>query len=76
MIATKLKYTISSNLTIKDTICELNKLSGDVLTLFILDNDDRLVGTVTDGDIRRNIVLDVNLSDNVTIIMNRNFSNT
>ena len=50
------KYIIQDSATIKDALIALNNLSSDVLTLFVLNNEGCMVGTVTDGDIRRKLV--------------------
>ncbi|MGG1291672.1 nucleotidyltransferase family protein [Bacillus smithii] len=38
----------------------------------VVDNDFRLLGTVTDGDIRRGILRGISLDDQVTKVMNKN----
>lgn len=66
------KYTIDRKATIKDALVKLNTLSDDVLTLFVM-KDTYLVGTLTDGDIRRALIQDISLMETVEYIMNRNF---
>ncbi|MDR2085161.1 MAG: nucleotidyltransferase family protein [Bacteroidales bacterium] len=63
------KYTINKTATIKDALFKLDTLSSDVLTLFVMDGT-RLVGTLTDGDIRRALIRDVSLTDSVEHVMN------
>lgn len=67
------KYLIDHSATVLDALAKLDSLSSDVLTLFVMDGE-KLVGTLTDGDIRRMLVKGVPLTENVTEIMNRNFS--
>ena len=67
------KYTIDKSATIKDALIKLNELSNDVLTLFVTDGD-RLLGTLTDGDIRRVLVKDTSMEEPVGRIMNVSFS--
>ncbi|MCC8119922.1 MAG: NTP transferase domain-containing protein [Bacteroidales bacterium] len=47
-------------INIKDTLfqglAKLNVLSGSTLTLFVVDDELRLVGSLTDGDIRRSLL--------------------
>lgn len=50
------KHTIPATASILEAIRALNTLPGDSMTLFVLDNQRRVVGTLTDGDIRRAIV--------------------
>lgn len=56
----------------------LNKISDDYperpLTLLILNYQDQLVGTLTDGDIRRKLVSGTELSDSVKSCMNTSFT--
>ena len=46
------RYMVRNDITIREALVALNKLSDDVLVLFVLDAKERLVGTLTDGDIR------------------------
>ncbi len=43
------------------------------LTLFVIDQDDKLIGTVTDGDVRRGLLNGSTLEDNVRLISFTNF---
>ena len=60
-----------STSSIKDCIKLLNKL--ELKILFILDENTKLVGTLTDGDIRRAILNGNELSDSIQKAMNKNF---
>ena len=68
------KYTISSNSTVFETIKSLDALSGTVaMVLFVLDGNDNIVGSVTDGDVRRGLIKGVSLNDNVEKVMTKSF---
>lgn len=67
------KYLISDKKTIKDALIALNNLSNDALTLFIIDNDLKMLGTLTDGDIRRKLIDGLSLDDSVMKAINPNF---
>jgi dTDP-glucose pyrophosphorylase len=67
------KYIIPDTSSIKDALIALNNLPSDVLTLFVLDKNGCMVGTLTDGDIRRKLIIGVTLDKNVTIAMHRDF---
>lgn len=67
------KYTIEKSASVKEALIRLNELSSDVLTLFVMDGL-RLMGTLTDGDIRRALIKDIPLDYPVENIMNRNYS--
>ena len=60
-----------STSSIKDCIKLLNKL--ELKILFIMDENNKLVGTLTDGDIRRAILNGNELSDSILKAMNKNF---
>ena len=60
-----------STSSIKDCIKLLNKL--ELKILFILDENNKLIGTLTDGDIRRAILNGNELSDSILKAMNKNF---
>lgn len=66
------KYTISKTDSIKEALIRLEKLSDDVLTLFVMD-DKKMVGTLTDGDIRRALIKNTPLSTCVYLIMNTQY---
>ncbi|MDD2798225.1 MAG: nucleotidyltransferase family protein [Bacteroidales bacterium] len=62
------KYVIPSSATIYDALLRLNELSSDIRTLLVLDADGRMIGTVTDGDVRRGLIAGNQLSDSLTAI--------
>ncbi|MBD3637738.1 MAG: NTP transferase domain-containing protein [Crocinitomicaceae bacterium] len=54
---------ISDSLSTKEALGKLNELQ--VKTLFIVNNKGKLVGTLTDGDIRRGLLQDKKITDSV-----------
>lgn len=67
------KYIISETANVKEALIALNRLSADVLTLFVVNGDDCLVGTLTDGDVRRKLIEGTVLEDAVVSVMNPHF---
>ena len=67
-------HIIESDADILAALSRLNKLSGGVMTLLVVDRDGHLQGTLTDGDIRRAILKGACTSDSVKVAMNRNFN--
>ena len=67
------KYMIDESLNIGEALVSLNQLSNDILTLFVVDGQGRMVGSLTDGDIRRCLIDGVKLDAPVSMAMNRNF---
>lgn len=67
------RYILPETATIKDALIALDKNSDDVLTLFIVDKVGKMLGTLTDGDVRRGLIQGIELKDNVTSIMHSTF---
>ncbi|WP_075590618.1 nucleotidyltransferase family protein [Labilibacter marinus] len=63
------KYIISPAASIHDALVKLNKLSDDVLTLFVVNEAEKMVGTLTDGDIRRHLIAGIDIQDPVETVM-------
>lgn len=68
------KYLIYKDATVKDALILLDKLSDDVLTLFVMDYDESMVGTLTEGDIRRKLIEGISMDQTVDVFMNTSFS--
>jgi dTDP-glucose pyrophosphorylase len=67
-----LSHCINAKDPILDAIKKINELSGS-LTLLILDENGRMVGTLTDGDIRRGFIKGFTLDDNISCFMSKNY---
>jgi hypothetical protein len=67
------KYIIKCDQTIKDALIALNRLSDNALTLFVVDHEECMLGTLTDGDIRRALIGGCDLGASVVQVMNSNF---
>lgn len=67
------RYILPETATIKDALVALDKNSDDVLTLFIVDKIGKMLGTLTDGDVRRGLIQGKDLADNVKAIMHTSF---
>ena len=65
------KHLIPSNSTIKQALESLNNLSFDTV-LFITDDKNKLLGSITDGDIRRGLLNGFKMDDFVIKVMNSN----
>lgn len=60
--------TIPSNATLKEAMSAIDK--NALGTVFVVDEDDRLVGVATDGDIRRGILSGITVDQSVARVMN------
>lgn len=69
-----LPHLLPDTSTIKDALDAINTLSGSIPLLFVIDKDEKLIGTLTDGDIRRALLRGVELSSSVCVAMNVNFT--
>jgi dTDP-glucose pyrophosphorylase len=66
------KHIIQSSKTLRFALMQMNELEEDLI-LFVVNENDKLVGTLTDGDSRRGLVNNLNLDDSVSKFMNPNF---
>lgn len=66
-------HIINSEDSIRAALEALNHLSGDVMTLFVVNSDNQMVGSLTDGDIRRGLIAGRNLDEPVETIMHREY---
>lgn len=64
------KVLINSGQTIKHILQHMDAVGEK--TIFVVDKDNTLLGTVTDGDIRRCILRGKSLMQDVSTVMNRN----
>lgn len=65
------KYIVNENATIRDALIALNDVAHDVQSLFIVDVNRKMVGSLTDGDIRRGLISGSHLDDSVKSIMHQ-----
>lgn len=68
-------HLISATATVYQALEKLNHLSGSQMTLFVVDNVDQpvVLGSLTDGDVRRAILRGLNLEAPVTEAMHTAF---
>lgn len=67
------KYIIQGNATVREALIALNNLSHDVLTLIIVNDDNQMIGALTDGDVRRKLIEGCSIHDPVCKVMSKNF---
>lgn len=67
-------HLVSQNITLLEALERINSLAPEPLVLFVLDDDKRMVGTLTDGDARRSLIVGASVNDKVEKIMHRNFN--
>lgn len=67
------KYIIPQNLTLLEALKQINALWTGPLVLFVVDDEGRMVGTLTDGDARRALTSGASVQDKIGAIMNTKF---
>ena len=68
------KHLISQDKTLLDALVQINKLvPPEPLVLFVVDEEKRMVGTITDGDSRRALIAGASVNDMASKIMLRNY---
>lgn len=51
------RHLLSINATVKEAMAQLNELAADAI-IFLVEDGDKLIGSLTDGDIRRGFLKD------------------
>lgn len=64
-------HLITSGKTIKDALVKLDILAKDAI-LFVVNEKDNLIGSLTDGDVRRGLLKGVTIEDHVNVIIQTN----
>jgi dTDP-glucose pyrophosphorylase len=67
------KYLISEQASIIEALTAINGLKSDVLVLFAVNEQRQMVGTITDGDVRRFLIKGGHLDERVEKAMQRKF---
>ena len=67
-------HLINKNITMLDALSCICALAPEPLVLFVVDDDGRMVGTLTDGDTRRALIKGSSTNDKVETIMHRDFN--
>lgn len=65
------KHLIFSGSLIRDALVQLDKLASDAI-LFVVDKENKLIGSLTDGDIRRGLIKGNTINDPIDIIIQSN----
>lgn len=67
------RHIINEKLQVITALERLNALSGGVMTLFAVNDDGVMTGTLTDGDVRRGLLSGLSLSSPLKDAMRRDF---
>ena len=66
-------HIINQNITLLESLSVINTLPPDPLVLFVVDENNHMVGTLTDGDSRRALINGASLNAPVSRVMHCNF---
>jgi dTDP-glucose pyrophosphorylase len=64
-------HTLQDTATIKEGLEQLNTVNGEAV--FVLDANGKVVGTITDGDIRRGLIGGKTINDSIRDVMHEGF---
>lgn len=67
-------HLISYKVSMLDALKRINSLAPDPLVLFVIDEEQKMVGTLTDGDVRRALIAGHAVEDPIEKVMHRNFN--
>ncbi len=67
-------HIISKEKSLLEALSLINTLYPEPLVLFIVDEKNRMVGTLTDGDSRRGLIAGCSVNDSLDKIMHQNFN--
>lgn len=67
-------HIINQNINLIEALSRINEIAPEPLVLFVLDDENRMVGTLTDGDSRRALIAGASVNDKVEKIMHKNFN--
>lgn len=67
-------HIIPGDRTLLDALDAINRIGHDPLVLFVIGENAQMIGTLTDGDIRRGLLNGLALSDKICDAAHRNFN--
>ena len=67
-------HIVNQNITLLEALSVINELPPEPLVLFVVDEENRMLGTLTDGDSRRALIAGVSVNDKIENMMHRNFN--
>jgi dTDP-glucose pyrophosphorylase len=67
-------HLISYKVSVLDALKQINLSAPDPLVLFVVDEAHKMVGTLTDGDVRRALISGHGLDDSIEKVMRHNFN--
>jgi dTDP-glucose pyrophosphorylase/CBS domain-containing protein len=66
------RVLINEHATINEALIKIN--SNELQAVIVVSNENKIIGTITDGDIRRALIQKISLEAKVSFIMNKEYS--
>lgn len=67
-------HIISKEVTLLEALSHINTLAPEPLVLFVVDDEKRMIGTLTDGDSRRALIAGASVNDKAEKVMHHDFN--
>ncbi len=68
------RHIINQNKSLLEALSQINDLRKVPLVLFVVDDDNKMVGTLTDGDSRRALIAGAKVTDPISNVIMRDFN--
>lgn len=68
------RHIISQDKSLLEALSQINTFRNEPMVLFAVDEDQRMVGTLTDGDSRRALIAGAQVTDPISKVIERNFN--
>lgn len=68
------RHIILNSYTILDALNRINNIHEGPLVLFVVDSENKVIGSLTDGDIRRALIKGISVTETVEKAVHRNFN--
>ena len=68
------RHVILNSFTILDALNRINNIHEGPLVLFVVDSENKVIGSLTDGDIRRALIKGISVTETVEKAVHRNFN--
>ena len=66
------RYTLNLKSSVKEALEKINTLT-DVQTIFVIDDNFKIIGSITDGDIRRGFIKGLSINDRLENFLYKDF---
>ena len=63
------EHRVKQSITLIEALSKINTLRPEPLVLFVLDDEERMVGTLTDGDARRALIAGANVQEKACAVI-------